>query len=113
MAARTDDWGQNPEVKRMRRVFQEMESGQERFLSSMGISLFDARLRLWRDKARLLFERLWPRAASQGIMDEESRIGLLYVHCLSRIMNDDGISVPEELLPEDGKIQGLLKGGPS
>ena len=108
-----DDWGRNPEVRRMRRVFREMESGQESFLNATGISPFDARLRLWRDKARLLFERLWPRAASHGIMDEEGRIGRLYFHCLGRTMRDDGFPVPEGLLPEDREIERLLKGDPS
>ncbi len=110
--ASVDDWGQNPEVRRMRRIFQEMESGQERFLKLAGIAPFDTRLRIWRDKARLLFERLWPKAASHGNMDEK-RMGRLYVHCLGRVMNDDGIPVSETLLPEDREIEGFLKGGPS
>ena len=107
-----DDWGRNPEVRKMRRIFQEMESEQERFLRSMGISPFDARLRIWREKARVLFDRLWSKAASHGNMDED-RMGRLYVHCLARIMNDDGIPVLESLLPEDKEIEALLKGGPS
>ncbi len=105
-----DDWGRNPEVRRMRGIFQEMESGQESFLKLAGISPFDARLRSWREKARLLFERLWPKAASHGNMDEK-RMGRLYVHCLGRVMNDDGILVPETLLPADREIEGLLEGG--
>ena len=107
-----DDWGRNPEVRRMRRIFQEMESGQAGLIHAMKISPFDARLRIWRDKARLLFERLWPKAATYGNMDE-NRIGSLYVHCLGRIMNDDGIPVLEALLPEDREIRSLLKGGRS
>ena len=106
-----DDWGRNPEVKRMRRVFQEMETGQEKFLRSMRISPFDARLRIWREKARVLFDRLWPRAVSHGNMDED-RMGRLYVHCLGRIMNDDGVPVPEGLLPEDEEIQDASEGRP-
>ena len=109
--AHVDDWGRNPEVRKMRRIFQEMESGQERLLESVGISPFDTRLRTWRDKARVLFERLWPVAAATHGNMNEGRMGLLYVHCLGRVMSDDGISVSETLLPEDREIEGLLKGG--
>jgi len=108
--AMADDWGRNPEVRKMRRIFQEMESGQAGLIRAVNISEFDLRLRGWRDKARLLFERLWPKAAAFGSPDDK-RLGRLYVYCLARILYDDGIPVPETCLPEDKEIQRLVKGG--
>ncbi|HIJ42227.1 MAG TPA: hypothetical protein HPP90_14315 [Deltaproteobacteria bacterium] len=109
MMGLADEWVRNPEVMRMRRIFKQMESGQAGLIHTMKISEFDSRLRLWRDKARLLFERFWPEAAALGTMDE-TRMGHLYFHCLGRIMTDDGMPVPQAALPRDEEIKALLKG---
>jgi hypothetical protein len=103
-----DEWGRSPEVRRMRMIFQRMESGHNRLTHEIGIPEFDTRLPRWRDAARSLFDQLWSKAAATGPMDE-IQAGHFYVHCLARVMTDDGIAVPDGVLPGDGWIEALLE----
>ena len=91
-------------------IFQRMESGHNRLTHEIGISGFDTRLPRWRDAARSLFDQLWSKAAATGPMDE-IQAGHFYVHCLARVMTDDGIAVPVtlsnrqiEILQANGRV---------
>ena len=103
-----DEWGQDPSVQSMRRVFSFMEEAQHELLRHLNISLFDKRLRRSREKALELFERAWPQAVQQGIIGNEKEAASLYIHCLARAMNSAGIEVPKEWLPMNEKIVHLL-----
>jgi len=93
-----DKWAQNREVLMMRQVFRHMETGHDRLLQAVGISVFDTRLKRWRQEARSMFERSWSNRT--GAPMDQSQAGVLYVHCLARVMVSHGIQVPDRFLPE-------------
>ncbi|UCB49339.1 MAG: hypothetical protein JSW56_00030 [Deltaproteobacteria bacterium] len=104
-----DDWGFDPSVRMMRRVFGRIERVQGDLLKRLSISSFDPRLRRWREKARDYLERCWVQASRLGIEVGEEQAACIYAHCLTWAMNLDGIKVPRETLPKDEKIEILLK----
>jgi len=103
-----DDWGRDPSVQSMRRIFAYMETAQKEFLERLNISSFDARLRRWREEAQVLFERVWPLASRGGVVVSESDTASLYLHCLARALRLSGVEVPNEALPTDEKILRFL-----
>jgi len=103
-----DEWGHDPSIQSMRRVFSLMEEAQQQLLRRLNISLFDQRLRLSREQALELFERTWSKAIRRGMMGEKDAASL-YLHCLARSLRLAGVEVPEELLPRDERITHFLK----
>jgi predicted trehalose synthase len=104
-----DEWGHDPSVRSMRRVFSFMEEAQHGLLSRLNISPFDKRLRSIREKALELFEQAWSLAIGQRIFSSEEDAAPLYIYCLARALSSAGVEVPEELLPGDEKIIHFLK----
>ncbi len=103
-----DEWGHDPSVQSMRRVFSSMEEAQRELLSWLNISYLDRRLRRSREQALELFERAWSNAVRKGVMGEKDAASL-YLHCLARTLRSAGVEVSEELLPGDEKIIHLFK----
>jgi hypothetical protein len=103
-----DEWGHDPSVQSMRRVFSFMEEAQQGLLKHLNISLFDKRLRSVREQALKLFERAWPLAVRQEIIRNEKEAAPLYIHCLARALGSAGVEVPKEWLPMNEKIIYLL-----
>jgi hypothetical protein len=99
-----DEWGHDPSVQSMRRVFSLMEEAQQKLLGHLNISFFDRRLRRVRERALRLFEQVWPLAMRQGIISSEKDAAPLYLHCLGQALSSAGIDVPKELLSKDEKI---------
>ena len=104
-----DEWGHDPSVQSMRRVFSYMEKAQQELLGRSNISFFDKRLRSIREKALELFEQVWPLAVRKGMITSEKDAAPFYVHCLARALGSAGVEVPEELLPGDEKMIHFLK----
>ena len=104
-----DDWGVDPSVRMMRRVFGRIEMVQGDLLKRLSVSPFDLRLRRWRDKARDYLERCWVQASRFGIEVGEEQAACIYAHCLSWAMNLDGLKVPDEALPKDKNVEIVLK----
>ena len=104
-----DEWGHDPSVQSMRRVFTLMEAAQEELLRHLNISPFDPRLRRSREQALKLFEQAWPLAVTQGIIGNDKEAAPLYLHCMARALSSAGVEVPKELLPRDEKITRLLQ----
>jgi hypothetical protein len=97
-----DDFGRDPNVRGMRRVFALMETRQAVLLAAAGISPWDERLRYCRDRGRLLFEKAWAGAAQRGVELKEEDLASLYVCCLAHMLRGRGISVPEDaVLPSE------------
>ncbi len=86
-----DEWDNDPSVQMMRKIFSQMEKGQEELLGGLKISPFDQRLRDGREYARDLFERLLPLATRRGIIAGEKDAALLYVHCLAHALSRRGV----------------------
>jgi len=104
-----DEWGHDPSVQSMRRVFSLMEAAQEELLRHLNISPFDQRLRRSREQALKLFEQAWPLAVRQGIIGNEKEAAPLYLHCLARALSSASVEVPKELLPINEKIIRFLQ----
>jgi hypothetical protein len=73
-----DEWGHDPSVQVMRRLFKHMEVAQGELLEASNISPFDARLRRWREKALESFEKAWAYAAKSDFELKEDRAAALY-----------------------------------
>ena len=105
----TDKWGRDPSVQMMRKVFKRIETAQDAFLNRLSVSTFDPRLRPWREKALVLFERSWGRASRLGVgMDQEKAAGI-YMHCLAQVIRSEGFEIPTDALPENREMDMLLK----
>ena len=104
-----DEWGRDPTVRAMRRVFAAMEKEQKEFINNLGLSPLDPRMRRWRERALAAFDASWARNARTGVQLSETEAGALYVHCLGNIMNREGIDVPAEILPRSEKLQKILR----
>ena len=104
-----DEWGGDPSVRTMRRVFAAMEAAQKEFIKNLGLSPLDQRLRRWRERALGAFNASWARAAGAGVELSEEEAGALYVQCLGRIMTREGADVPLEILPQSEKLKRILR----
>jgi hypothetical protein len=109
VATQTDEWGRDPSVQAMRRVFAAMEAAQREFIKNVGLSPLDPRMRRWRERALAAFDASWAQAARTGAQLSETETGAVYVLCLGKIMNREGIDVPAEILPRSEKLQKILK----
>jgi len=104
-----DEWGKDPSVQFMRKVFKEMEKAQHELLKRLDIIPYDLRIRRWRDQALALFERAWGVASRMGITLDEHTTSLVYVHCLAKIMGAERINIPAGILPEAKSVERIFK----
>ena len=104
-----DEWGRDPSVNSMRKIFKSMEMTQKELLTSLDISPYDPRLREWRERARIMFERKWVSAVQMGINMDGMAASAVYARCLAKLFASEGIDVPPHLLPEDSRIDVFLK----
>jgi hypothetical protein len=104
-----DEWGKDPSVQIMRKVFTEMEKSQHELLKRLDILPYDLRIRRWRGQALALFERAWGAANRMGITMDEQTASTVYTHCLAKIMGSEGINIPAGLLPEAKSIEIIFR----
>jgi len=104
-----DEWGKDPSVQIMRKVFKGMEKAQHELLKQLDILPYDLRIRRWRDRALALFERAWGIANRIGITIDEQAASAIYVHCLAKIMGSEGIRIPAGFLPDARYVESILK----
>jgi len=109
LRSQTDEWGRDPSVTAMRRVFAAMEAAQKELLKGLGLSPLDQRLRRWRERALAAFDASWARSGRAGVELGEREAGELYVHCLAKIMTREGMEVPSGVLPRNEKVQKILR----
>ncbi|MBW2335132.1 MAG: hypothetical protein JRF06_08620 [Deltaproteobacteria bacterium] len=103
------DWGQDPSVQTMRRVFSRMEIAQRNFLGNLNISFFDKRVRGWRQAALNFFERSWAKANHDNIILDEEKIAAMYMHCFARAIGDEGVKISSNSLPHDETVETLVR----
>lgn len=97
----TDEWGKDPAVQMMRKVFRKMELAQRELLQDAGISRWDPRIRRWREISRAAFDRAWADAEGRGMEFGEDQAGTLYAHCFARTMMREGIESTCGLLSDE------------
>jgi hypothetical protein len=103
-----NEWGKDPAVQGMRKVFKGMEKSLEELLGRLAISPYDNRIRGWLEKALAKFEQSWGVAHQMGISMDEEKAPAVYVHCLARVMGSQGVEIPEGTLPREGQTQKLV-----
>jgi hypothetical protein len=104
-----DEWGRDPSVQIMRKVFKEMEKAQHDLFKRLDITPYDLRIRRWRERALGLFERAWGIANRMGIIIDEHTASLVYVHCLAKVMSAERIKIPAGILPEAKSVERIFK----
>jgi hypothetical protein len=97
--AYNDEWGSDPAVQMMRKVFGRMEHAYGSLLKALQLSPFDPRMRQWRERALVIFERTWAYAVRRGTDMSEEMASDLYIFALARVMGSGGVPIPEELVP--------------
>ncbi len=104
-----DEWARDPSVQMMRRVFKKMEEAQSAILIDLNVSTFNERVRLWRERALIIFERLWSYAMRKGISMDENEAADIYLFSLTRVMGADGMKIPEKFLTCEPHIPKLFE----
>ena len=89
-----DQWGKDPSVQIMRKIFKGMEKAQHELLKGLNIAPYDLRIRRWRGQALALFERTWDVGNRMGVTMNEPTASTIYVHCLAKIMGSEGDHYP-------------------
>lgn len=87
-----DEFGEDPAVQTMRRVFKGMEKAQKRLIESSGLSFFDKRLRAIRESALRAFEQAWAQRAGQGVSLTENDYAHVYEACFLKILEQKACS---------------------
>ena len=95
-----DEWGRDPSVQAMRKIFKGMEKSLEEILGQLDIAPNDRRIRGWLEKALTKFETSWVVANQMGISMNEKIAPGVYAHCLAKVIGSEGIEIPAGLLPE-------------
>jgi len=103
-----DEWGRDPAVQAMRKLFKGMEKSLEEILGKLDISPYDYRIRGWLEKALAKFESARVVANQMGIIMNEQTAPVVYAHCLAKIIASAGIEIREGLLPADKASERLI-----
>lgn len=103
-----DQFGGDPQVQYLRRVFAEMERKQRELLGQAGISPTDYRLRRIREATLKGFEKAWRLAMTKGWGERQEDLGDLYVCCLAKFLSGNRIAVPPEALPVNRKVNDVV-----
>jgi len=104
-----DEWERDPSVRMMRKVFERMEGAQSAILAEFYVSPFDERVRSWRERALIIFERLRSCATREGMPMDENMAADIYAFSLTRVMGSDGMEIPEKLHPHQPDISKLFE----
>jgi len=104
-----DEFGRDPAVLSMRRVFAHMEVLQRSIIEAASLPPYDRRLALWREQALLLFEQAWPSAGRRGLTKTEDEAALLYALCFVRILERGRITVPSSAMPVHEALQEIVQ----
>ena len=105
----SDEFGRDPAVCSMRRVFAQMEKLQQKILDAVLLLPLDRRLRVWREQALQLFEQAWAKAGRRGLTKTEEEAALLYAHCLARILERGRIPVPLSALTRNETFEQIIQ----
>lgn len=89
------DWGRDPQVRAMRRIYGLMETLQKHLFEQIGISPFDERLGRWRKPALRMFEQQWTEMARRGGPLGEEDVARTYLDCLVKVLTKDGVTVSD------------------
>jgi len=103
-----DEWGRDPSIKAMRRVFKAMEKTLDDLLEQLEISPFDDRIRGWLEQALAKYERAWGEANRLRVQMDEKMALAVYAHCLVRVIGSGEIKIPESRLALKEDVERLI-----
>jgi len=104
-----DQFGRDPQVQHLRRVFAQIEMKQDELLQRLGVSPSDYRLRRVREATLMSFEKAWMIAGRRGVAETEDEIADLYILCMAKVLAGNRIVVPDDLLPANRGISDVVK----
>ena len=104
-----DEWGKDPAVRAMRNLFRDMEQAHKDFLGRMEISPYDIRIRTWREKALIMFERAWGAINRMGTDVGIDTAADIYIHFFAKAMSYDGVEISIRTPPLEESIETLIK----
>ncbi len=104
-----DEWGNDPTVQMMRRIFSLLEKAQGEMMERLSISPFDPKLRRVRSRARDFFEETWPIAMQKEIVSNDQETILLYLSCLRHALKLNGFNIPDHSHSKDERMERFLK----
>ena len=90
-----DEWGYDPTVQWVRRLFGLMEKEQRAMLESLKVPPFDMRLGRVRKIALSMYEDACNRAGGGGRDRDESTLAALYRSCFIRALQQQGVGIPD------------------
>jgi len=103
-----DEWGRDPSIKAMRRVFRAMEKSLDDLLEQLDISPFDHRIRSWLEQALAKYENAWGVASRMGVHMDEDMAPAVFARCLQKVISLDGIKIPVNMLPIEIDTERLI-----
>jgi len=104
-----DQFGKDPQVRYLRRIFAGMERKQSELLGRIGVVTTDYRLKRIREAALKHFEKAWMLAGRRGLAETEDEVEDLYILCLAKVLSGNRINVSGELLPSNTKMSDVVK----
>jgi hypothetical protein len=107
--ANRDEWGKDPSVQVMRKVFQAMEHAHQELLKRLDIAPDDQRLRTWREQTLALFERCWGVADQLDVTMDEQTAATIYCSLFAKIMEASGIVIPADIFSPEGNVARLIQ----
>jgi len=103
-----DNFGRDPQIRYMRRIFASLEEAQDKFLGLAKISPADGRLRQAREQALKLFERSWIAVLQRTDAAADDIAADIYLICLEKALTPSGFKVPEDLLSQRSDLRKLV-----
>ncbi len=103
-----DEWGKDPAVQALRKVFKGMETSLVQIIEGLAISPYDHRIRGWLEIALPKFEKAWHLAHQTDMNLREEAAPVVYAHCLAKVIASAGVEIPDDLLPAAGQIRKLV-----
>lgn len=104
-----DEWGRDPSIQRMRKIFSAMEELDRALIKSTDTSPFDTRLRAIRAMSLELFEKSYAHGLSKGVQPDNLFILELFRHCHVTSFTKHGITVHGQDGKENHKIADLIR----
>jgi hypothetical protein len=106
-----DEWGHDPTVQRVRRLFALMENEQDALVKQLSLSPIDSRLHDSRKTALRLYEEACSQAAAKRLAWDETTYAAVYINCLLRVLEKRGIRIPDKVLETHQRHADLLREG--
>ena len=94
----TDEFGHDPNIQKARKYFSMMEKMDTRLITQLGLSFFDPKIRVARERRFEFFEKSCFMAARKGIRLDEGGLFELFELCHHVAFQTSGLDVSNRVL---------------